>query len=130
MQLFRNQKPLYFRKNLHFTQKYSFITPFFSQFVISYASSNTTSRNIGGTDTWAVLPPQLFVGVTVPPVPPKPQPMDKSLFLEPSHYVHVYVLLLSSHNADSVIHVGYLSTMNVPVRDGSVLTDLLRMAAL
>src|SRR6218665_949909 len=28
--------------------------PLFTQFVLSHASSNTTSRNIGGTDTWAV----------------------------------------------------------------------------
>src|SRR6218665_2469427 len=29
-------------------------TPLFTQFVLSHASNNITSRNIGGTDTWAV----------------------------------------------------------------------------
>src|SRR6218665_1995698 len=43
-------------RSLHFRTKNSLITPLFTQFVLSHASSrpNTTSRNIGGTDTWAV----------------------------------------------------------------------------
>ena len=42
--------------------KKSFMTPFFTQFVLSHASNNTTSQNIGGTDAWAVPPPQSFGG--------------------------------------------------------------------
>jgi len=30
------------------------MTPYFTQFVLSHASDNTTSRNIGGTDARAV----------------------------------------------------------------------------
>ena len=41
---------------------------FFTLFLLSSASDNTTSQNIGGTDAWAVPPPQILRG-TVPPVP-------------------------------------------------------------
>src|SRR6218665_2209107 len=41
-------------KNLCFRTKNSTMTPVFTHFVLSHASTNTTSRNIGGTDTWAV----------------------------------------------------------------------------
>src|SRR6218665_3486401 len=41
-------------KSLHFRTKNSLITPLFTQFVLTHASNNTTSRNIWGTDTWAV----------------------------------------------------------------------------
>ena len=47
-------------KTLYFRTKYSFIAPFFSQFVLCNASNNTTSRYIGGTDAWTVPPPQIF----------------------------------------------------------------------
>jgi len=30
------------------------MTPFFTQFVLSHASDNTTSQNIGETDAWVV----------------------------------------------------------------------------
>jgi len=51
------------------SEKNSFMTPFFTLFVLSRASENTTSQNIGGTDAWAVPPPQIF-GLTVPHSPP------------------------------------------------------------
>ena len=39
-------------------------TPFFTRFihVLSRASDNTTSQNIGGTNAWAVPPPQILRG--------------------------------------------------------------------
>src|SRR6218665_3766167 len=37
-----------------FRTKNSLMTPVFTHFVLSHASNNTTSRNIRGTDTWAV----------------------------------------------------------------------------
>ena len=49
------------------SDKKSLLTLFFTQFVLSHAPDNTTSPNIGGTDTWAV-PISNFWG-TVPPVP-------------------------------------------------------------
>src|SRR6218665_2371216 len=36
------------------SEKNSFMTPFFTLFVLSRASDNTTSQNIGGTNAWAV----------------------------------------------------------------------------
>jgi len=35
-------------------------TPFFTLFILSHASDNTTSQNIGGTDAWTVPPPQIL----------------------------------------------------------------------
>src|SRR6218665_3416902 len=46
------------------SEKNSLMTPLFNLFVLSRASDNTTSQNIGGTD--ANLK---FFGGTVPPVP-------------------------------------------------------------
>src|SRR6218665_916272 len=43
-------------------------TPFFTLLILSRASDNTTSLNIGGTNAWAVPPPQIFWGA-VPPAP-------------------------------------------------------------
>src|SRR6218665_1049056 len=43
-------------------------TQFFTLFMLSRTSDNTT-QNIGGTNAWAVLPPEILGG-TVPPVPP------------------------------------------------------------
>ena len=40
-------------------------TPFFTLFILSRASDNTTSQNIGGTDAWAV-PHLKFWGVVSP----------------------------------------------------------------
>ena len=52
----------------------------FSQFVLCLTFNNSTSQNIGGTDAWAVPPPQILRG-TVPPVLPKSPPMQPSKFL-------------------------------------------------
>ena len=63
---FLHETPLYQNKKfLHHT--------FFSHFILCHASNNTTSRNIGGTDAWAVPPPQIF-GETFPPFPPPKSP--------------------------------------------------------
>src|SRR6218665_2280582 len=43
-------------------------TKFFTLFMLSRTSDNTTSQNIGGTNAWAVPPPQIFGG-TVPHSP-------------------------------------------------------------
>jgi len=56
---------LFFTKNLFQNRQNSFMTHFLTQFILAHASDNTTSQNIGGTDAWAVPPPQIFVG-TVP----------------------------------------------------------------
>src|SRR6218665_3517200 len=42
------------------SEKNSFITSFFTLFVLSRASDNTASQNIRGTDEWAVPPPQIL----------------------------------------------------------------------
>src|SRR6218665_2753157 len=47
---------------------------FFTLFILSRRSDNTTSQNIGGTNAWAVPPPQILGG-TVPPVPPRSPPL-------------------------------------------------------
>ena len=36
------------------SEKISFMTPFFTLFVLSHASDNAASQNIGETDAWAV----------------------------------------------------------------------------
>src|SRR6218665_3975082 len=54
-------------------------TPFFTLFILSRASDNTTSQNSGVTDAWAVLPPKICGGR--PPSPPyvSPPPIFKQL---------------------------------------------------
>src|SRR6218665_3973128 len=44
------------------SEKNSFMTPLFTLFILYRASDNTTSQNIGGTDAWAVPPPQVLGG--------------------------------------------------------------------
>src|SRR6218665_1600042 len=48
---------------------------FFTLFILSRASDNTTSQNIGATDAWAVPPPQIFGG----PSPRSPAPASRVL---------------------------------------------------
>src|SRR6218665_1005102 len=73
---------LFFTKNLYFRIKNFFMTPFFTQLVLSHASDNTTSRNIGGTDAWSVgTVPHLKFWGDRPPVPPKSPPMHSSALL-------------------------------------------------
>src|SRR6218665_1088029 len=69
----RPSDPLFLTKNLTFRQKYSSLTSFLSQFVLFLTSHNSTSQNIGGTDAWAVPPPQFFF-FPVPSNPPTPPP--------------------------------------------------------
>src|SRR6218665_1319177 len=67
MVLLDEKKPLFLIKK-------SFMTPsFYSVRILSHVSNNTTSPNIGGTDTWAVPPPLILGGRT--PVPPKSPPI-------------------------------------------------------
>jgi len=47
---------------------------FFTLFILSRTSNNTTSQNIGGTNAWTVPPPQTF-GETVHLSPPKSSSM-------------------------------------------------------
>src|SRR6218665_2022793 len=64
--------PLLTRKT-NISEKNSLMTRFFTLFVLSRASDNTTSQNIGGTDAWAVPPPQIL-GVR-PTSPPRSLPL-------------------------------------------------------
>src|SRR6218665_3698837 len=50
-------------------------TQFFTLFMLSRTSDNTTSQNIGGTNAWAVPPPQILEGPS-PPVPPRSPPLQ------------------------------------------------------
>src|SRR6218665_3655619 len=43
--------------------------PFFTLFIPSRTSDSTTSQNIGGTNAWAVPPPQIFWGGPSPQSP-------------------------------------------------------------
>ena len=56
-------------KNNHYFRKESLYDTFFSLFVLSRESDNTTSQNIGGTDAWAVPPPPIVWGEPSDPVP-------------------------------------------------------------
>src|SRR6218665_2070932 len=47
---------------------------FFTLFILSRTSDNTTSQNIGGTNAWAVPPSQILGGPS-PPVPPRSPPL-------------------------------------------------------
>src|SRR6218665_2969156 len=55
------------------SEKNSLMTPFFTLFLLSRASDNTTSQNIGGR-MHGPSPISNFWG-TVPPVPPRSPPM-------------------------------------------------------
>ena len=49
-------------------------TPFFTLFILTHASDNAASLNIGGANAWAVPPPQLLGDR--PPVPPRSPPLE------------------------------------------------------
>ena len=51
--IFITYMTLFLTKSLYFRKNFS-LRPFLSQFVLCLTSSNSTSRNIGGTDAWAV----------------------------------------------------------------------------
>src|SRR6218665_2894582 len=63
----------FFTRKTPISENNSFMTPFSTLFVLSRASDNTTSQNIGRTDAWAV-PHLEFLGDR-PPVPPRSPPM-------------------------------------------------------
>src|SRR6218665_2246442 len=60
-----------------------------------YASDNTTSRNIGGTDAWAVLPPQILglPSSSLPKSPPMIGLLHCTIWYTIVHtctYIHIY----------------------------------------
>ena len=55
-------------------------TPFFTRFILSRASDNTSSQNIGGYGCMGRPPPQIFWG-TVTPVPPMSPPLGVAVYL-------------------------------------------------
>src|SRR6218665_1539403 len=68
---------LFFTKNLCFRTKSSSLTPFFTQFVyiLSHASDNTTSQNIGAGGGCMGRPPLQSSGGAVPQSSFKSPPM-------------------------------------------------------
>src|SRR6218665_1925739 len=82
---------LFFTKTSISEQKYSFMTPFFTQFVHSHASDNTTSRNIGGDGRMGRPPTSNFFG-TVPPAP---------LSLRSRWFVTIEIIVLRKSANDS-----------------------------
>src|SRR6218665_877383 len=71
MALSCRENPLFYKKN-------SLMTFFFTHFAFSHASDNTNSRNIEGTNAWAV--PHLKCLGDRPPSPPKSPLMIISQF--------------------------------------------------
>src|SRR6218665_4005978 len=63
----------FFTRETTISEKNSLIRPVFTLFVLSRASDNTTSLNIGGTNAWAVPPPQILGGPS--PSPPRSPPL-------------------------------------------------------
>src|SRR6218665_861646 len=71
---------LYFTKNIPSSLNFLLETPLFSQFVLCHAPNNTTTRNIVGTDAWAVPPPQsLGRSSTQSPLSLRPWPKHKNM---------------------------------------------------
>src|SRR6218665_1773818 len=85
-------------------------TQFFTLFMLSRTSDNTTSQNIGGTNAWAVPPPQIFGG-TVPPVPPRSPPlagfMTKSLCKQKRNWFNFNQFRFCLHSDFFINSVGY-----------------------
>ena len=79
------------------SEKNSFVTPFFTLFVLSCASDNTTSQNIGGTDAWAV--PHLTFWGDRPPSPPRSPPMSYSWEASPCPFVPFHRVAWDATNA-------------------------------
>src|SRR6218665_2653795 len=70
---------LFFTRKATISEKNSLMTPFyFTLFVLSRAFDNTTSQNIGGTDSWAV-PTSNFLGGP-PPSPPRSPPLQGAVY--------------------------------------------------
>jgi len=88
MALSWREKPL-------FKNKFFFRDTFFTQFVLSHASNNTTSPNIGGTDTWDGYmgrPASQILGRR----PPSLRPWRYLLFMANSPFSRPVILLLFS----------------------------------
>jgi len=68
---------IFFTKNLYFRTRNSFMTLFFTQFVLSHASDNTTSRNFGGR-MHGPSPTSNVRGGSSPPVPLGLRPWSSS----------------------------------------------------
>src|SRR6218665_844708 len=68
----------FFTRKTPISENNSLMKPFFTLFVLSQASVRQTlyftSKNIGGTDAWAVPSPQIL-GRDRPPSPPRSPPM-------------------------------------------------------
>src|SRR6218665_2976517 len=65
----------FFTRKTTILEKNSLMTLFFTLFVLSRASDNTTSQNIGGGGCMDRPPTSNFFGGTVPPVPPRSPPL-------------------------------------------------------
>src|SRR6218665_3317306 len=63
-------------------------TQFFTLFMLSRTSDNTTSQNIGGTNAWAVPPPQIFLGGPSPQSSPRSPPL---VYTYECMYVLMYI---------------------------------------
>src|SRR6218665_1433301 len=85
----------------------------FTLHYISHPSDNTTSQNIGGTNAWAVPPPQNFGG-TVPPVPLGLRPWYLPCLTIPVLTERLYISLSPFSSASSILFrirsTGILST--------------------
>src|SRR6218665_3376932 len=69
----------FFTRKTTISEKNSLTTLFFTLFVLSCASDNTTFQIIGGTDAWAVPHLKFFWGKR-PPVPFRSPPLRIGLF--------------------------------------------------
>src|SRR6218665_3767860 len=76
---------------------------FFTLFMLSRTSDNTTSQNIGGTNAWAVPPPQILGG----PSPPSPlglRPWSQIILDAKSKSRGLIVTQLDLKNAFGEVH--------------------------
>jgi len=90
---------LFLTKNLYFTTKNSFISPFLVTSYFSRASLNTTSPNIGGTNAWAVPHLKFWRGPVSLPQPPRSPPMTNRMGCDIIRFHGDQVLLSSTYNA-------------------------------
>src|SRR6218665_2084888 len=63
-------RPFLHKKNNYFRKEFLHKTIFFTLFILLRTSDNTASLNTGGTNAWAVPPPQILGG----PSPQSPAP--------------------------------------------------------
>src|SRR6218665_3505403 len=74
-------------------------TQFFTLFMLSRTSDNTTSQNIGGTNAWAVPPPQIL-GEPSPQSPPRSPPLDRNILNVISTFGKVDQIVILGHGID------------------------------